>query len=95
MRLEQADSGAGAGDTVFIRIGNDGPALEPDAAEHMFAPFQKGQGGEFGLGLSIVQRVVSLHQGKVWAGNEPNGVAFYVRLPSIKENYVEQGAELS
>lgn len=71
-----------AGGAAVIRIANDGPAMEPDMAGRLFQPFEKGKNGEFGLGMSIVQRVVAMHQGEVQAVNEPPGVAFYIRIPA-------------
>ena len=43
----------------------------------------KTPGGKFGLGLSIVQRIVSIYRGRVWAANENKGVAFYLELPLV------------
>jgi two-component system sensor histidine kinase CssS len=66
---------------AVLRFANDGPELEAATAEGLFQPFRKGKRGQFGLGLSIVQRVAALHGGEVRAVNEPPGAAFYVRLP--------------
>lgn len=68
-----------------IRIWNDGPFLDPTVENTLFQEFHKGDKGEFGLGLAIVKRIVSFHQGKVWAANEANGVAFYINIPAIEE----------
>jgi two-component system sensor histidine kinase CssS len=68
------------GEIALVRIWNDGPAISEPDIEKLFRKFQRGSGGEFGLGLSIVQRIVSAYGGKVWVVNEDGGVAFYLSL---------------
>ncbi|NLB52468.1 MAG: HAMP domain-containing histidine kinase [Syntrophomonadaceae bacterium] len=67
-------------DKVILRIYNDGPVIEEDILENIFERFQKGNQGEFGLGLTIVSRVVNKHGGELWAENEKNGVSFFIKL---------------
>jgi two-component system sensor histidine kinase CssS len=54
--------------------------------DQLFVAFQKGDRGQFGLGLAIVQEVVTQHQGKIWASNEEDGVAFYIELETKRKN---------
>ena len=37
-----------------LKISNDGPKMPEDRIESLFRPYEKGEGGRFGLGLSIV-----------------------------------------
>lgn len=69
--------------TVYtrIRLWNDGPPIDEAAQERPFQKFHHGPGGKFGLGLAIVQHIVSRYRGIIWAANENNGVAFYIKLP--------------
>lgn len=69
---------------LLLSIWNDGPPIDEDMMEQLFEPFQKGQKGEFGIGLSIVKRIADLHDAKVWATNERNGAAFYIEVPYSK-----------
>lgn len=66
---------------VQIRIGNDGPPIETGLMDKLFLEYEKGYQGQFGLGLAIVKQIAAHHQAKVWAENEPDGVAFYVQIP--------------
>ncbi len=64
----------------LLHIYNDGPALDEDKLISIFDRFQTGKQGEFGLGLTIVSRVVTMHGGEIWAKNETAGVSFYIKL---------------
>ncbi|KUG03286.1 sensor histidine kinase [hydrocarbon metagenome] len=66
---------------MFIRIFNDGPSLEAGLIDKLFEEYQQGYKGEFGLGLAIVREIAVYHGGKIWAGNEEDGVAFYLDIP--------------
>lgn len=66
---------------MFIRIFNDGPALEEGLIDKLFEEYQRGYRGEFGLGLAIVREIAAYHGGKIWACNEEDGVAFYLDIP--------------
>ena len=57
---------------------NDGPHIDPQKAEAMFRPYEKGTGGQFGLGLSIVNRVVTTYGYHVRAENLTEGVCFRI-----------------
>ncbi len=67
--------------TAVIRLWNDGPPIDDKVKSRLFQQFSRGPGGQFGLGLSIVQRLVWLYKGRVWAVNEGGGAAFYVEIP--------------
>lgn len=66
------------GDKPVLRFWNDGAAIESEVLDSLFTKFNKGYKGEFGLGLAIAHRIVSLHGGRIWAENEKQGVSFYV-----------------
>lgn len=72
-----------SGDNILLRFWNDGPSIEPEVLDSLFSKFNKGEKGEFGLGLAIVYRIVNLHDAKIWARNEDVGVSFYVEIPKV------------
>lgn len=71
------------GETFFVR--DNGRGFDPAHSQRIFAPFQRLQPalGEEGLGvgLAVVQQVVSMHGGRVWAeGALGAGATFYFTL---------------
>lgn len=72
------------GRTVFF-VKDNGVGFTPEQAQRLFKPFQRLHGSRyegFGLGLSIVKRIVDRHGGEVWAeGVAGQGASFYFTLP--------------
>jgi signal transduction histidine kinase len=66
---------------VRLRVTDDGPGVEPDMVERIFAPFVSGRPGGSGLGLAIVQRAVEAHRGLVFLDSAPGtGTTFTIYL---------------
>lgn len=61
-----------------LTIENDGPCIDEDRLDVLFKPYEKGKGGKFGLGLSIVAKVVSANHYKVCGENTSDGVIFRI-----------------
>lgn len=71
---------------AIVQITNTFDPLEPEELELIFKPFYRGKtssGEGSGLGLSIVRKIVELHQGEIRARNVPEGFQVWVRLPAI------------
>ncbi len=57
---------------------NDGSNIDNDLLEGIFTPFRKGIKGEFGLGLSIVKKTLSIIGYDIKIKNEKKGVSFII-----------------
>jgi signal transduction histidine kinase len=81
----------GRDDDVVIRVHNDGPPIPPADLPSLFSPFKRlgavtpagdSASSHLGLGLYIVQQIVSAHGGTIdVVTEEGKGTAFTVRLP--------------
>jgi signal transduction histidine kinase len=81
-------SAALAGEALEISVSDSGPGLSEEQRKNLFVPgfTTKAQGS--GLGLTIVERIVSDHQGaiSVDASRPGAGTTFRVRLPLTRES---------
>jgi len=72
-------------DYITINVTDDGCGIGPESMPHIFERFYKGNGGNHGIGLSIVKSIVEQHHGKITAKNIINGGAeFTIELPINK-----------
>jgi signal transduction histidine kinase len=71
------------GRLAFVEVWDDGPGIDPAHIARIFEPFftTKPVGTALGLGLDVVQRVVSKHFGTVSVESKPSATCFQVRLP--------------
>ncbi|WP_324769513.1 HAMP domain-containing sensor histidine kinase [Pokkaliibacter plantistimulans] len=76
-------------------IADQGPGVEPEALEHLFKPFYRTDqarqtGSGYGIGLSIVERVIRFHGGSVVARNaQPSGLAVVASFPTLADTRSE------
>lgn len=85
---EDASSGGRSlgGREVILEVGDSGPGIPPEVIQHIFEPYftTKGATGGTGVGLAVVQRIVSAHQGSIRMESTPgHGALATVILPSI------------
>jgi PAS domain S-box-containing protein len=76
--LQEADG------TVVLEVHNEGAPIPPEALPHLFDPFRRASsgGGGLGLGLYIVEQVVSGHGGRIDVrSTAESGTTFRVMLP--------------
>lgn len=70
------------GDRVCLVIRDNGYGIPEDDLPHIFERFFKGKNGGLGLGLAIVQELVSAHGGTVSVRSTTgSGTSFCVKLP--------------
>ena len=80
------------GDTLIVRIHDDGPGIAPDVRDRLFERFARGDSsrerrtGSTGLGMSIALAIVQSHGGSIDVDSsttpEDHGTTFSVRLPA-------------
>ncbi len=58
---------------------NDGPNINPNVLDDIFTPYTKGIKGQFGLGLSIVKKTISLLGYDIIVRNNKKGVSFMIK----------------
>lgn len=80
----QAPQPHASGAPVFV-VGDDGDGFDSGQAPGLFQPFRRLHDTEefpgTGVGLATVQRIVTLHGGKVWCEAQPGaGARFYFTL---------------
>ena len=61
-----------------LNVINDGAPIEEDRLPKLFKPYERGTGGQFGLGLSIVYKIVTTYGYHITAENLAKGVAFRI-----------------
>lgn len=76
--------------TFSIVISDSGSGVPPAALNDIFQPFfrtdsaRDRESGGHGLGLAIAHRSVTLHYGKIWAENKPEGgLKITVEIPAL------------
>lgn len=73
---------------VEISVTDTGQGIAPEFASHIFEPFTQAESGGLGLGLglAIVQQLVTAHDGRVHARSEGIGMGttFTVSLPVVR-----------
>ncbi len=68
-------------DSVTVTVSDDGPGIPPEDRQRVLEPFTRldtsrnRQSGGFGLGLAIVNKIVTVHGGKVSIGETKSGGA--------------------
>ncbi|HEU4624714.1 MAG TPA: ATP-binding protein [Steroidobacteraceae bacterium] len=85
-------------DAIIVTITDVGIGIPPDMLERVFEPFvqvdRSGTGTHegLGIGLTLVRRVVELHNGTVWteSDGEGSGTRLVVRLPPRVPSQIEQ-----
>jgi len=71
-----------AGETVVAQVSDDGGGMPPEVKSRIFEPFFTTRPEGTGLGLPIVQGIISRHGGKITVDSVPGaGTTFTVVLP--------------
>ncbi len=66
---------------LTIEIIDDGPGIPPEIAADIFEPFVSGRENGTGLGLALVSKIVTDHEGWISVDSVPGRTVFRVSLP--------------
>lgn len=80
LRLRRPDGG-GQALPLQVEIIDDGPGLPPDIASSVFEPFVSGRENGTGLGLALVSKIISEHDGWISVDSVPGKTVFRISLP--------------
>ncbi|MCB6177107.1 PAS domain-containing protein [Rhodobacter sp. Har01] len=80
LRMRRKD-GTPAALPLNVEIIDDGPGLPPDIAGDVFEPFVSGRENGTGLGLALVSKIISDHDGWISVESVPGRTAFRISLP--------------
>jgi two-component system, NtrC family, sensor histidine kinase AtoS len=73
-------------DLYCIRVLDNGPGIPEEEAEVMFEPFSTSKDSGTGLGLTIAERIMDNHKGRIYlVETSPAGTAFCLEFPLQKE----------
>ena len=64
-----------------VEIIDDGPGIPPEIAAEIFEPFVSGRENGTGLGLALVSKIISDHEGWIQVDSVPGRTVFRVSLP--------------
>ena len=76
-----------ARETVVVAVPNQTDHVSPAELAKLFEKFygrdksRSNATSGSGIGLAVVQRIVELHQGKIWAESHDHRLTVYVELP--------------
>lgn len=80
LRLRRKDGLSGAL-PLNIEIIDDGPGIKPEIAASIFEPFVSGRENGTGLGLALVSKIISDHDGWISVDSVPGRTVFRLSLP--------------
>ena len=80
-----SQSGSQSGNAIFavVRLTNDGPAIDPEAQNHIYEAFftTRPPGEGKGMGLTIVKQILAKHYGTISLVSTDAATTFTVTLP--------------
>lgn len=75
---------------VRVEVADNGVGVPPEVRDKLFHPYFSTKATGMGLGLPIVQQIVTDHGGQIWMEeNRPKGSRFILELPLSRERVEE------
>jgi two-component system, NtrC family, nitrogen regulation sensor histidine kinase GlnL len=82
--------GSNAALPLQIEVIDDGPGIPPDIAAEIFEPFVSGRENGTGLGLALVSKIITDHEGWISVDSHPGRTVFRLSLPMAPPNHPDQ-----
>lgn len=73
--------GSGGAVPLQVEVIDDGPGVPPELAQDIFEPFVSGRENGTGLGLALISKIISDHEGWIAVESVPGWTVFRVSLP--------------
>ena len=68
---------------LLVSVEDNGPGIDAEHGDRLFAPFFTTKPQGIGMGLPICRSIIEAHGGRLWAAkNEPRGAVFHFMLPA-------------
>lgn len=87
LRIEIGTDGKDENGRLVFHVRDNGVGIEPQYHEQIFGLFNKldNQSEGTGIGLSLVKRIIEVHDGRIWVESEKGkGATFYFTLPAAQ-----------
>ena len=81
--------GQGVSLPLVVEFIDDGPGLPPGIAADIFDPFVSGRENGTGLGLALVSKIVSEHDGWITVDSVPGRTIFRISLPMAPKSALD------
>jgi len=88
LRLRRKD-GSGSSLPLQVEIIDDGPGLPPEIMADIFEPFVSGHENGTGLGLALVSKIITDHDGWITVDSVPGRTVFRISLPVVPKKHEE------
>jgi two-component system nitrogen regulation sensor histidine kinase GlnL len=82
--------GSGSTLPLQVEIIDDGPGIPPGIATDVFEPFVSGRENGTGLGLALVSKIISDHEGWISVDSAPGRTVFRISLPLAPRELPEE-----
>ena len=82
--------GSGSTLPLQVEIIDDGPGIPPGIATDIFEPFVSGRENGTGLGLALVSKIISDHEGWISVDSAPGRTVFRISLPLAPRELPEE-----
>ena len=79
--IVRSDGAERLGRAIRVTIEDNGPGVPPEKKARMFDMFMSSKSGGRGLGLSVVNEIVSAHNGRIKVDSKPGLTRFSIFLP--------------